>query len=288
MQRVLEALKAQTLSREQWELLLIDNASQEPLATKWDLSWHPRARHLREDELGLTPARLRGIREAGAELLVFVDDDNVLAPDYLQAAQKISAANANLGVWAGNTTAEFEINPPEWSRRFWPNLALRSVEKSYWANITTNLSLLPFGAGMCVRKNVGQAHAARLADDSHRRELDRKGQSLTSAGDTDLGLTACDLGLGYGVFAELRMIHLIPKERLTEEYLLRLEEGIAFSSTLLQVKHNGAIMAPPSSPLRQKLGALRRRLTMKRMDRLVLEARIRGWDKVREVIARQK
>lgn len=285
---MLEALKAQTLSREHWELLLIDNASKEPLAGKWDLSWHPRARHLREDELGLTPARLRGIREAGADLLVFVDDDNVLAPDYLQTAQNIAAANANLGVWAGNTTAEFEITPPEWSRRFWPNLALRSVEKSYWANITTNLSLLPFGAGMCVRKNVGQAHAARLADDLHRRELDRKGQSLTSAGDTDLGLTACALGLGYGVFAELRMIHLIPKDRLTENYLLRLEEGIAFSSTLLQVKHNGATMSPPSSPLRQKLGALRRRLTMKRLDRLALEARIRGWNKVREVIAGQK
>jgi hypothetical protein len=48
LRRVLDALKAQTLPKEQWELLLIDNASKEPLAESWDLSWHPHARHIRE------------------------------------------------------------------------------------------------------------------------------------------------------------------------------------------------------------------------------------------------
>ena len=79
--RVLDALKAQTLPKEEWELLLVDNASTERLAETWELSWHPRARQIREDELGLTPARLRGIRESGGDCLVFVDDDNVLTTD---------------------------------------------------------------------------------------------------------------------------------------------------------------------------------------------------------------
>ena len=38
------------------------------------------------ERLGLTPARLRGIRESRGELLVFVDDDNVLERDYLEVA----------------------------------------------------------------------------------------------------------------------------------------------------------------------------------------------------------
>lgn len=42
MRRVLDALDAQTLPKEQWELLLIDNASREKSANIWDLSWHPR------------------------------------------------------------------------------------------------------------------------------------------------------------------------------------------------------------------------------------------------------
>src|SRR5437867_11640557 len=81
LRRVLDALKAQTLPMEQWELLLIDNASSEGLVDVWDLSWHPSAHHIRENELGKTPSVLRGIKESAGELLVLVDDDNVLAPD---------------------------------------------------------------------------------------------------------------------------------------------------------------------------------------------------------------
>src|ERR1022692_4717847 len=84
LRRTLDALKAQTLPKEQWELLLIDNASKEPLADTWDLSWHPQARHIREEALGLTRARLCGISQSKGELLVFVDDDNVLSADYLE------------------------------------------------------------------------------------------------------------------------------------------------------------------------------------------------------------
>jgi glycosyltransferase involved in cell wall biosynthesis len=64
LQQVIEALKNQTLEKQNWEYLLIDNASDEALETRIDLSWHPNARHVREEKLGLTHARLRGISEA--------------------------------------------------------------------------------------------------------------------------------------------------------------------------------------------------------------------------------
>src|SRR5277367_5769846 len=83
LRRTLDALREQNFPLNKWELLLIDNASEKPLAEVYDLSWHPQGRHVRELELGLTAARVRGIRESNGGLLVFVDDDNVLAPDYL-------------------------------------------------------------------------------------------------------------------------------------------------------------------------------------------------------------
>src|ERR1700742_1990618 len=76
--RVLSALEEQSLSKDCWELILVDNRSLAPLALDWDLSWHPHARHIVETELGLAAARRRGIREALSDLLIFVDDDNVL------------------------------------------------------------------------------------------------------------------------------------------------------------------------------------------------------------------
>ena len=113
LSRVLASLRGQTLPAEQWEFLLIDNASRQPLAETWDISWHSCGRHIRVDELGLTPARLRGIQESSGKLLVFVDDDNLLAPDFLDQATAISAWCPALGVFgAGVLEPEFETQPP--------------------------------------------------------------------------------------------------------------------------------------------------------------------------------
>jgi glycosyltransferase involved in cell wall biosynthesis len=79
-------LQRQTLPLYSWEYLIIDNNSQPSLAENVDLGWHPYARVVREEQLGLTAARLRGIKESTAALLVFVDDDNVLAADFLEQA----------------------------------------------------------------------------------------------------------------------------------------------------------------------------------------------------------
>ena len=109
--RVLESLRAQTLDTDQWELLLVDNASDRPLADSWDLSWHPHHLKVREEEQGLTPARLRGIKESEGQLIVFVDDD-VLASNYLERALEVERAYPFVGVFgAGVLTPEFEVEP---------------------------------------------------------------------------------------------------------------------------------------------------------------------------------
>ena len=110
--RVLEALKAQTLSTDNWELLVVDNASEGSVAASHNISWHPNAHHVREENLGLTCARLRGIAEASADLLVFVDDDNVIAENYLDVATQIATDWRCLGAWGGQQLAEFEGGEP--------------------------------------------------------------------------------------------------------------------------------------------------------------------------------
>jgi len=98
-------------------------------------------------------------------------------------------------------------------------------------------------------------------------------------------LTACDLGYGYGIFVELRLLHLIHKGRLTEDYLLRLVEESTFSLSMLQARRNGAPPAILFKPWwRRKLGALRRRLMMRRIDRLAMEAYMRGSEKAIAII----
>jgi glycosyltransferase involved in cell wall biosynthesis len=234
LQRVLDALRAQTLPLPKWELLLVDNASAEPLAGRVDISWHPNGRHIREASLGLTHARLRGIAEAAADLLVFVDDDNVLKSDYLEHAQAIAAANPNLGVWSGSVRLEFEQSPAEWTKPYWDWLTAREVSEDVQFRSDTDSPNTPYGAGMCVRRQVALQYREQLLHSPERQAFGRKGASLTSAEDVDIALTACDMELDLGLFARLHVTHLIPPQRLTEEYLLRLRRGVMMSLWLLR------------------------------------------------------
>jgi hypothetical protein len=231
--KCLEALRSQTIALSSWELVIVDNRSDNPLAERTDLAWHPCARVVREKTLGLTPARLRGIRESKGDLLVFVDDDNVLDPDFLETAQHIMEERPFLGSWSGQCRPAFEQPPPAWTRRYWGNLVIRKFDKDMWSNLPRLSQSMPCGAGLCVRRKVAQ-HYLDLHESGKRSfQFDRNGKSLLSGGDNDLAACACDIGLGVGLIVSLKLTHLISPERLTEAYLVRLSEGIFFSAVVL-------------------------------------------------------
>ena len=234
---VIEALKLQTLPMEQWELLLIDNASSKLLSSEFCLDWHLNARHTCEEQLGLTHARLRGIKEAKAEILIFVDDDNVLEKDYLETSLKISKAWPMLGAWGGQTISHFDEPPLSWTQPFWIVLGIREFNHDKWSNLML-WETTPIGAGMCVRKIVAEKYASLVRNDPRRSNLGRKGKSLVGCEDLDMAYTSCDLGLGTGLFASLKLLHLMPASRLEEKYLLRIVEGTEYSVLMLHSFRN--------------------------------------------------
>jgi glycosyltransferase involved in cell wall biosynthesis len=253
--RCLAALRGQTLATAEWELVVVDNLSDEPLAGRLDLGWRPRARLVREEKLGLTPARLRGIREAAGDVLVFVDDDNVLAADYLEAALRIARERPFLGAWSGQCLACFDETPAAWTERYWGTLCIRRFEAEAWSNLPRLPATMPAGAGLCVRRTVAQRYLD-LHDAGQRRfQLDRTGGSLISGGDNDLAACACDLGLGMGLMPDLKLQHLIPPQRLTADYIGRLVEGIEFSSVVLDA--NRGLASRPRSRLGRAADLLR-------------------------------
>jgi glycosyltransferase involved in cell wall biosynthesis len=247
LQRVLDALHAQTLPVAKWELLLIDNASQKPLASAWDISWQPNGRHIYESELGISYARERGAKESSAGLLVFVDDDNVLDSNYLAEAVRIRREWPELGVWgSAATTPEFERPPPDHLVELIPYLALRSADAIYWSNVPTCVWAMPWGAGLCVRANVAAAYG-QFSRQSTVQISGRSGTILLSGEDKEIAYVACRSGLGMAIFPELKLIHLIPKERVSEDYLLRLYEGTMTSNYLLRYKWQGLNPQSPRS-----------------------------------------
>ena len=276
LQKCIVGLRSQSLPRDEWELLVVDNRSDEPVAKQADLSWHPAARVVREETRGLTAARLRGISETNGELLVFVDDDNVLDPDFLERALRAMQERPFLGSWSGQCRPLFEQQPPEWTRRYWGNLVIREFEQDIWSNLPRLPQSMPCGAGLCVRRKVA-LHYLELHQSGKRSiQFDRNGNSLLSGGDNDLAACACDFGLGVGLIAALKLTHLISAERLTEDYLARLAEGIQYSSILLDAEYG--IRAQPRTGM-NRIADLLRLARLREPHRHILRAAFRGRDR---------
>jgi glycosyltransferase involved in cell wall biosynthesis len=253
LNRVLDGLRKQTLSPERWELLLIDNKSAEPVMGRFDLSWHPLGKHLLEEELGLTPARLRGISHSTASLLVFADDDTVLAPDYLEATLAIEKQWPFIGVWGGSSEPEFEKPLPDWVGTERWRLTIADVKEDIWSNCREGFETIPFGAGMCVRKAAALRFADLSRNSKTRKSLGRKGTSLSGYEDMELAHCALDLGFGTGRSSRLRLTHLIPASRLTLDYFVRHAEGDAASFMLFRASRGLPITKPAPATILGKL-----------------------------------
>jgi Glycosyl transferase family 2 len=275
LDEVLAALRSQSVGLDNWQLLLIDNLSNQNLGSSIDLSWHPDSLHIREEQLGLTHARLRGIGESRGDLLIFVDDDNVLDYDYIERALEVFHGWKSIGAWSGQCRPRFEIPPPAWTRRHWGSLAIRKFDNDHWSNLPRCSATMPFGAGLCVRRQVA-LHYFELHQSGKRKILlDRVGTSLVSGGDDDLAECACDIGLGMGLFAKLKLVHLIPAERLQEDYLVRLTEGIAYSGLIL-TSFRSPVSIMHTTKLKTRLADILRMLLMTRRERRFFNAHKTG------------
>lgn len=234
LNRTIEALRQQTLSQEEWELLIVDNNSDLPVHNLIDISWHQAGRSIREEKLGLTFARLKGIKKAKADLFLFVDDDNFLKSDYFEILIRTMDSLPLLGVLgAGKIIPEFEVAPAGEKIAFLRSLAIRNEERAHFSNEVKYHKAIPFGAGLCIRKSIALDYARSCALRPLATSLDRNGNVLLSGGDIDLALNACHHGYLAGVMPELELIHFIPKERLDSDYLVKIAAGHAASGYLL-------------------------------------------------------
>lgn len=222
----LESLRRQVATFS-WELIVIDNASKWSLKETTDLAWHPHARVVREDKLGLAYARFRGFREAQSPIVIFVDDDNVLDPDYVALVAQTMAADASLGAIGGKSIPRYEVEPPPWFAELGISLACRDLGESL---ITTDWKDLPVeersypecapvGAGMGIRREALAIYVAAAEASLIRSKLGRRGADLASGEDNDMMMSLLDDGWRLAYIPALRLEHLIPARRVSLEYL---------------------------------------------------------------------
>ena len=221
IERVLTAL-AELNSETDHEIILVDNCSNDGVAAvasaTWDRIGRPSIdfRVIFEPTLGLSAARRAGIRAATRETIVFCDDDNLLAPNYLEIAASIMA-DETIGAAGGpNTPVTAGEIPP----LFFSYAAAYSVGAQALAS--GDVEVL-WGAGLIVRR----ALLARLYDiPGFPILVGRRGSALTTGEDGEIchGLSLQGYRLWYD--ERLNLEHVIPAERIRETFVRGLMEGL--------------------------------------------------------------
>jgi glycosyltransferase involved in cell wall biosynthesis len=119
----LNCLAKQTLSPEEFEIIIVDNNSTDHTAgiAKNFIAAHPElnARYVLETNKGLSFARNRGLQEAKAPIITYIDDDAEAEPAFLQSIIHFMQADKSIVGIGGKVIPKYsESKEPEWMSKY--------------------------------------------------------------------------------------------------------------------------------------------------------------------------
>jgi len=213
-----------------WEVLIISNASTDNTLVVAKEIWQQIGVEVPfrveiENKPGKENAIVKGFELAQYEFMSIVDDDNWLAPEYVNTAYKVMSAQPSIGILGARAIGEFEVPPPKWFKQFEAVYAVGHQSNGLSGPLKQFEGYI-YGAGSVTRKSAWQ----KLLDHGFEFTTSTKrGKILVSGEDIEVG-DAMQLA-GYTLWYEknLTFKHFMYKERLTWPYLLRIGKGTASS-----------------------------------------------------------
>jgi glycosyltransferase involved in cell wall biosynthesis len=209
-----------------WEIVVVDNASADntsEIALRcWPTVDPAPLRVVSESQVGLSHARIRGIREARHEIISFIDDDNWVPTDWVARVIALFASHPEIGAAGGRIEAAGEITPPDWFESVQGHYAV-GRQYSQSGDITNTSGTLLCGAGL----NLRTAAVRRLLEHGFVFMMSgRKGTRLAAGEDAELCFALRASGWRFWYDDDLVLRHFISKERLRWNYALRIMRGM--------------------------------------------------------------
>lgn len=202
--------------------------------------------------VGLHNARHEAARQAHGDVLAYLDDDVVVEPGWL-AGVAGSFSDPTVHLVGGRCLPLYETDPPPWLEAF----STRNDDGTWWCGYLTLIDLGPdskdidprfvFGANFAIRKEtlvrVGGFHPDGLP--WHLRRFRGDGETAVSIAVQKLGLRA--------VYSpEAAVLHRVPGERTTMEYLERRAFLQGVSSSFSAERYAVGGVAPEPRPSLQR------------------------------------
>lgn len=223
--RALRSVAEQRLDPALWECVIVDNNSTDDTAEAVArfAEEHPalQIRRVVEPKAGVSHARNRGLQEARTELIASIDDDERINPDFLEAYLRFFDTHPEANIAGGKIIAEYPSGRPAWMSRWTERPIANPMD--YGEEIRPfPKGALPGGGNMAFRRSV----ALRYGFDT---QLGRVGGKLIGGEENDFFLRLVASGETLWYVPDAVMWHIIPKEKLTTEYLDRLSYHIGIS-----------------------------------------------------------
>jgi glucosyl-dolichyl phosphate glucuronosyltransferase len=215
LRKALQSLADQTLSQDRYEIVVVDNGSQDE-TRQVCAEFHDmlNLRYLYEPVSGVSRARNTGCRSARGDYVAFMDDDCVATPGWLTAILGVfTDCQPKPGIVGGPIEGIWEAPRPDWL----PDPMLGMLGIVDWGptrKILTDRSWLPFG-NMAMPRDLWQRVGGA------REDLDRQGSKLRANGENYVGQQVKLLGYNLVYDPEVTMYHHVHASRLNQDYLKR-------------------------------------------------------------------
>lgn len=225
LERLREQINTENFS---WEVIVIDNNSKDNTAKvvrEYQSNW-PQAyplKYIFEAEQGAAFARNRAVAEAKANLIGFLDDDNLPESDWVASACEFAQAHPKAGAYGSQVKGNYEIEPPKNFQKVAGFLGI-SNRGNAPHRYEPHTRMLPPGAGLVVRRQ------AWLANVPQRLVLNHIGKEEGLASE-DLEALLYIQKAGWEIWynSEMRVYHEIPSWRLEKRYLISVARCVGLS-----------------------------------------------------------
>ncbi|HSD24727.1 MAG TPA: glycosyltransferase [Solirubrobacterales bacterium] len=234
LDRALESVARQVLPSDAGvEVLVVANRCTDAtaeVARRWGESGRiPRLRYVSERRSGIAPARRRGLRESHGRLIGFVDDDCLLAPDWVTRALTFAEENPRAGAFGGRNDLLWAQPPTPLADLYGESLARQDLGAEA-RRMPIRGWRMPVGAGLVVRREAvvdsGWIERGVLRG--------RRSRTLSAGEDAEISLRILRAGWEVWYSPDLQLRHLIPADRMGLAYLRRLHRGFGRAEALLR------------------------------------------------------
>jgi glycosyltransferase involved in cell wall biosynthesis len=214
----LRSLVAQNFPRDGYEIVLVDNASDDAtpdvartFAAQADL------RYIREERIGLCIARNTGWQAARGPMVAYFDDDAIACPGWLAAIADAFARHdgTGVGVVGGPVSPLWQAPRPPWLS----DSVAGSLTIVNWG--PEEKILVDIDREWLVGANIALPKRILEETGGFHPWLDRVGDNLLSSGDVFLQKEVMRRGYDCLYLPEMAIEHVVPPSRLGQDWFLK-------------------------------------------------------------------